>query len=74
MVSVLRALSGTALLDPYPNLVAYVARGEARPAFQRALADQLAGFTGDPPAAFVEWENNRKAQHQQQHQPQGELP
>jgi glutathione S-transferase len=34
------------LLDPYPNLCAYVARGEARPAFQRAFADQLAVFTG----------------------------
>ncbi len=30
----------------YPNLSAYVARGEARPAYKRAFADQLAVFTG----------------------------
>ncbi|PZX14909.1 glutathione S-transferase [Palleronia aestuarii] len=55
MVSVLRALEGTGLLDPYPNLVDYVARGTGRPAFERALADQLAGFTGSPPPGFDEW-------------------
>jgi glutathione S-transferase len=43
MVTVLRRLMGT-LLDDYPNLVAYQARGEARPAYQRAFADQLAVF------------------------------
>ena len=46
MVTVLRRLQGSALLDGYPNLRAYVARGEARPAYQRAFADQLAVFTG----------------------------
>ena len=46
MVTVLRRLSGSGLLDRYPNLCAYVARGEARPAYQRAVADQLAVFTG----------------------------
>lgn len=46
MVTVLRRLSGSGLLERYPNLCAYVARGEARPAHQRAFADQLAVFTG----------------------------
>jgi glutathione S-transferase len=44
MVEVLRRLSGSGLLEDYPNLCAYVARGEARPAYQRAFADQLAVF------------------------------
>jgi glutathione S-transferase len=44
MVVVLRRLDGSGLLEDYPNLLAYVARGEARPAFQRAFADQLAVF------------------------------
>jgi glutathione S-transferase len=42
MVSVLLRLRASGLLDEYPNLAAYVARGEARPAYQRAFADQLA--------------------------------
>jgi glutathione S-transferase len=46
MVTVLRRLNGSGLLETYPNLGAYVARGEARPAYQRAFADQLAVFTG----------------------------
>jgi glutathione S-transferase len=46
MVQVLRRLSGSGILDDYPNLVAYVARGEARPAYKRAFAAQLAVFTG----------------------------
>jgi glutathione S-transferase len=45
MVSVLRRLNGSDLLDEYPNLSAYVARGEARPAFRRAFDAQLAVFT-----------------------------
>lgn len=45
MVTVLRRLTGSGLLERYPNLVAYIARGEARPAYQRAFADQLAVFT-----------------------------
>ena len=44
MVMVLRRLDGTALADDYPNLVAYVSRGEARPAYQRAFAAQLAVY------------------------------
>jgi glutathione S-transferase len=48
MVTVLRRLSGSGLLEKYPNLSAYVARGEARPAYKRAFDDQLAVFTGKP--------------------------
>ena len=49
MVTVLRRLDGSGLLEEYPNLSAYVARGEARPAYQRAFDAQLAVFTGNPP-------------------------
>jgi len=48
MVTVLRRLNGSGLLEEHPNLAAYVARGEARPAFKRAFAAQLAVFTGKP--------------------------
>ena len=44
MVTVLRRLTKSGLLTAYPNLCAFVARGEARPAFQHAFADQLAVF------------------------------
>jgi glutathione S-transferase len=44
MVAVLRRLNGSNMLDQYPNLSAYVARGEARPAFRRAFDAQLAVF------------------------------
>ena len=44
MIEALRGVSEAALLARFPNLVAYVERGKARPAFQRALADQLAVF------------------------------
>jgi glutathione S-transferase len=44
MVSVLVRLKSSGLLTEYPNLAAYVARGEARPAYQRAFAAQLAAF------------------------------
>lgn len=43
-VSVLFRLKRSGLLDEYPNLAAYVGRGEARPAYQRAFAAQLAVF------------------------------
>ncbi len=49
MVTVLRMLHTTDLLDREPAIKAYVARGEARPAFQRALAAQLAGFEKESP-------------------------
>lgn len=50
MVAMLLRLRPSGLLDEYPNLAAYVARGEARPAYQRAFEAQLAVFTGKPPA------------------------
>ena len=49
MVTVLRRLHGSGVLEEYPNLSAYVARGEARPAYTRAFAAQLAVFTGNTP-------------------------
>ena len=49
MVAVLRQLRHTDLVAQHPNLAAFVARGEARPAFQRALADQLAVFREHQP-------------------------
>ena len=45
MVTVLRRLDGSGILETYPTLAAYVARGEARPAYKRAFDDQLAVFT-----------------------------
>ncbi len=44
MVTVLRRLGGSGFLEDYPSLAAYVARGEARPAFQRAFEAQRAVF------------------------------
>ncbi len=44
MVSVLLRLRSSGLLDTYKNLADYVARGEARPAYQRAFDAQLAVF------------------------------
>ena len=49
MVTVLRFLRHTDLVAEFPNLDAYVKRGEARPAFQRALAAQLAVFKENEP-------------------------
>lgn len=49
LVTVLRELRGTDALDQFPNLSAYQKRGEARPAFQRALSDQLAVFREHEP-------------------------
>jgi glutathione S-transferase len=45
MIMVLRRLDGSGLVEKFPSLSAYVARGIARPAYQRAFADQLAVFT-----------------------------
>jgi len=42
MVSVLLRLRPSGVLNGFPSLAAYVARGEARPAYQRAFAAQLA--------------------------------
>lgn len=44
MVNVLRRLDGQGLLEQYPNICAYIARAEARPAYQRAFAAQLAVY------------------------------
>lgn len=44
MVSVLLRLKPSGMLESYPSLAAYVARGEARPAYQRAFAAQWAVF------------------------------
>ncbi|MBS0220093.1 MAG: glutathione S-transferase family protein [Proteobacteria bacterium] len=51
MVSVLLRLRSSGLLDEYPNLAAYVARGEARPAYKRAFAAQLAVNTASQRSA-----------------------
>ncbi|HEX4405284.1 MAG TPA: glutathione S-transferase family protein [Polyangia bacterium] len=48
MVSVLLRLRPSGLLNEYPSLAAYVARGEARPAYQRAFDAQLATNTASP--------------------------
>src|ERR1700690_1223957 len=48
MVSVLLRLGSSGLLDPYRSLAAYVARGEARPAYQRTFDAQRAVNTGKP--------------------------
>jgi glutathione S-transferase len=48
MVAVLLRIRPSGLLDEFPKLAAYVARGEARPAYKRAFAAQLAVFTGKP--------------------------
>lgn len=56
MVTALRQLRDDAVLTQFPNLTAFVKRGEARPAFQRALSDQLAVFR----------------EHEPQPEPQGE--
>ena len=47
MVHALQRLKPSGLLDDFENLTAYVARGEARPAYKRAFAAQLAVFTGN---------------------------
>ncbi|WP_341675497.1 glutathione S-transferase family protein [Niveibacterium sp. SC-1] len=49
MVSVLLRLKTSGMLDEFPNLAAYVARGEARPAYQRAFAAQWA-INADKPS------------------------
>jgi len=45
MVTVLRRLEGSGLLEEFPNLAAYIARGTARAAYKRAFDAQLAVFT-----------------------------
>lgn len=60
MVSVLRIVIGQGLVEKYDNLDAYMHRGIARPAFQKALADQMAGFTGEPPEWYAAWAEKQK--------------
>ncbi|MGD9542861.1 MAG: glutathione S-transferase family protein [Methylocystis sp.] len=50
MASVLLRLASSGILNEFPNLAAYVARGEARPAYKRAFAAQLAINAGKTPA------------------------
>jgi len=50
MVSVVRHVALIGIVDAFPNLMAYVKRGEARPAFQRALAANHADFREPQPA------------------------
>ena len=49
MITVLRLADRGRLIEPGSNLAAYLARGEARPAFQQALSDQLATFREHQP-------------------------
>lgn len=51
MVSVLLRLKPSGLLGEFPNLSAYVARGEARPAYKRAFVAQLEAFNSAPKAS-----------------------
>lgn len=51
MITTLRFLRHTDLVAQFPNLDAYVKRGQARAAFQRALADQLAVYAENQPQA-----------------------
>jgi glutathione S-transferase len=51
MTTVLRLLRHTSIVEDMPVLAAYQARCEARPAFQRALAAQLAHFAKNEPKA-----------------------
>jgi glutathione S-transferase len=60
MVSVLRILIGAGLVEKYDNLTAYMHRGIARPAFQKALAGQMAGFTGKAPDWYAAWAEKQK--------------
>jgi glutathione S-transferase len=54
MISVLLRVKPSGILDEFPNLAAYVARGEARPAYKRAYEAQLATYNASRPAAPVE--------------------
>ncbi len=49
MITTLRFLRHTDMVADFPNLAGYLKRGEARPAFQRALADQLSVYAANQP-------------------------
>jgi glutathione S-transferase len=51
MLSVLLRVRPSGMLNEFPNLAAYVARGEARPAYKRAFDAQLAVYTASHPPA-----------------------
>jgi glutathione S-transferase len=51
MAAILRLVGHTNVIAGHPNLAAYASRCEARPAFQRALVDQLAGYSSNVPVA-----------------------
>ncbi|NTX40257.1 glutathione S-transferase family protein [Myxococcus sp. CA033] len=51
MVTVLRRLQTSGILEAYPSLAAYIARAEARPAYKRAFAAQRAVFNAAPRTA-----------------------
>ncbi|MFW2349288.1 glutathione S-transferase family protein [Qipengyuania sp.] len=48
MVTTLRALGGSRVMEDHPAVTAYVARGEDRPGFRQAMADHLAAFARHP--------------------------
>jgi glutathione S-transferase len=50
MVTVLRIVQHSALVDEFANLAAYRARGEVRPAFKQAIGDQFAPYAANAPA------------------------
>jgi glutathione S-transferase len=49
MVTVLRFLRHTDLVAEFPNLDAFMKRGEARPAFRQALSDQMGAYAANQP-------------------------
>jgi glutathione S-transferase len=55
MVSVLLRLRASGILDEYPNLAAYIARGEARPAYKRAFDAQWAINKGSGSVCPIDW-------------------
>ena len=59
MAAVLGIVADKGFLDRYANLASFVDRATARPAYQQALADHLAGFTGSPPPGFAKWLKDR---------------
>jgi len=50
-VAVLRQLRGKGIVEKFPNVAALIERGQERPAFKRALDDQMAGFQKEGEAA-----------------------
>ena len=64
MAATLGMIADKGFLGRYSNLTSFVERATARPAFQQALADQLAGFTGSPPPGFDRWLKDMAAARQ----------